>query len=58
MDLFKLEDDQTKAKFSVVVFECCELLNVSRAVAALHSYIPNVSDGICALIARGGTRLM
>jgi hypothetical protein len=31
MDLFKLEDDQTKAKFSVVVFEfgCCELLNVS-----------------------------
>ena len=31
MDLFKLEDDQTKAKFSVVLFEfgCCELFNVS-----------------------------
>jgi hypothetical protein len=58
MDLFKLEDEQTKAKFSVVVFECCELLDVSRAVSALHNYIPNISNGICALIARGGTLLM
>ncbi len=34
MDLFKLEDDQTKAKFSVVLFEfgCCELFNVCEGV--------------------------
>jgi hypothetical protein len=38
VDLFKLEDDQTKAKFSVVVFDCFELLNVSRAVSALYNY--------------------
>jgi hypothetical protein len=36
VDLFKLEDDQTKAKFSVVVFDCFELLNVSRAVSAVY----------------------
>ncbi len=29
MDLFKLEDDQDKAKFSNVAFECCELFDVS-----------------------------
>ena len=35
MDLFKLEDDQTKSKFSGVVFECCELMDVSCGLHAV-----------------------
>jgi hypothetical protein len=40
-DLFKLEDDATKAKFSSVVFEigCCEMLDVIFIFAVFIRYV-------------------